>query len=204
MKCGAVDHAQKLFDVIPERNVVTWTSLITGYVHNSKPELGIEVFVHLLECGCFPTNYTLGSVLSACSSLRTLDIGEQVHGYIVKYGLELDTSIGNSLCSLYSKCGSLELAVKAFRRIADKNVISWTTIVSACGDNGNAELGLRLFADMLLENVEPNEFTLTSAMSLCCVAPALGLGKQVYALSTKFVFCLVIKLEALSIDIDTR
>ena len=58
-----------------------------------------------------PTNYTLGSVLSACSSLRSRDIGEQVHGYIVKYGLELDTGIGNTLCSLYSKCGSLELAV---------------------------------------------------------------------------------------------
>lgn len=181
MKCGADVHAHKLFDEIPERNVVTWTSLITGYVHNSKPESGVELFVELLETGCYPTNYTLGSVLSACSSLREIDFGEQVHGYLVKYGLELDTSIGNSLCSLYSKCGRLKLAVKAFRRIEDKNVISWTTIVSACGDNGNAELGLRMFADMLVENLQPNEFTLTSAMSLCCVAPDLCLGKQVYS-----------------------
>ncbi|ONK63186.1 uncharacterized protein A4U43_C07F12290 [Asparagus officinalis] len=95
--------------------------------------------------GCYPTNYTLGSVLSACSSLPEIDFGEQIHGYLVKYGLELDTSIGNSLCGLYSKCGRLKLAAKAFQRIEDKNVISWTTIVSACGDNGNAELGLRMF-----------------------------------------------------------
>lgn len=186
MKCGSVDRAQDLFDQITERNVVTWTALITGYVHNSKPELGIEVFVRLLESGSFPTNYTLGSVLSACSSLRLAHMGEQVHGYIVKYGLELDTSIGNSLCSLYSKCGSLESAVGAFQRIEEKNVISWTTIVSACGDNGATELGLKLFVDMLLDNVQPNEFTLTSAMSLCCVAPVLGLGKQVHSLCIKY------------------
>lgn len=182
MKCGDVECARQLFDQIPERNVVTWTALITGYVHNKKPELGIGVFVWMLESGGFPTNYTLGSVLSACSSIRSIGAGEQVHGYIVKYGLELETSIGNSLCSFYSKCGSLDSAVKAFRRIKEKNVISWTTMVSACGDNGDAELGLRLFVDMLLANVEPNEFTLTSAMSLCSVAPCLGLGKQVHAL----------------------
>ncbi|KAJ6846181.1 pentatricopeptide repeat-containing protein-like [Iris pallida] len=186
MKCGSVASARNLFDEFPQRNVVTWTALIAGYVRNSEPASGVVVFVRMLESGCYPTNYTLGSVLNACSALRSVEVGQQVHGYVVKYGLEMDTSIGNSLCSLYSKCGRLELAAKAFQRIPERNVISWTTIVSACGDNGDADMGLRLFRDMLREGCEPNEFTLTSAMSLCCVAPALSLGKQVHALSIKY------------------
>lgn len=186
MKCGSPGHARKLFDKLPHRNIVTWTALITGYVHNSQPDRAVEVFVQLLEAGVYPTNYTLGAVLSACCALYSIELGEQVHGYMIKYGIESNTSMGNSLCSLYSKCGSLESAVKAFQRIPDKNVISWTTVISACGDLGDAELGLRLFVEMLSENVELNEYTLTSALSLCCEVRDLSLGKQVHSFCIKF------------------
>ncbi|XP_039124574.1 putative pentatricopeptide repeat-containing protein At5g52630 isoform X4 [Dioscorea cayenensis subsp. rotundata] len=186
MKCGAVDYARNLFEKIPQRNIFTWTALITGYVHNGQPENGMVVFVQLLESGVYPTYYTLGAVLSACSASYSIEFGEQVHGYIIKFGLESATSMGNSLCSLYSKCGSLELSVKAFGRIPDKNVISWTTVITACGDNGDADLGLRLFVDMISEDTVPNEFTLTSAMSLCCSAHAFDLGKQVHSLCVKY------------------
>ncbi|KAJ8501151.1 hypothetical protein OPV22_011703 [Ensete ventricosum] len=186
MKCGAPDHARKLFDTLPRRNVVTWTALITGYIRNSEPANAILVFVRLLESGCYPTNYTLGAVLSACCALYSIELGRQVHGYMVKYGIESETSMGNSLCSLYSKCRSLDSSVKAFRRIPNKNVISWTTIISASGDNGDTELGLSLFADMLLEDVVPNEYTLTSALSLCCMVQDLSLGKQIHSFCIKF------------------
>lgn len=184
-KCGEMDYAKGVFDGLPVKNVVTWTALITGYVRNSQPEHAIPVFVELLEAGRYPTNYTLGAVLSACSSLYAIELGKQIHGYIIKYDIESDTSIGNSLCSLYSKCGFFDFAVKAFRRIPDKNVISWTTLISACGDNGEAEMGLKLFVEMLLEDGEPNEFTLTSVMSLCILLQALGFGEQVHSFSVK-------------------
>lgn len=171
---------------MPRRNVVTWTALITGYVRNSQPESAVEVFIRLIDSGFYPTSFTLGAVLSACCALYANELGKQIHGYVIKYGVESNTSTGNSLCSLYSKSGSLDSAMKAFERIPDKNVISWTTIISACGDNGDAERGLRLFVDMLLEDVEPNEFTLTSALSLCCVVHDLDLGKQVHAFCVKF------------------
>ncbi|KAF9611886.1 hypothetical protein IFM89_036669 [Coptis chinensis] len=185
-KCGAMDFARGVFDKLSKKNVVTWTALITGYVRNSEPELAIRVFLELLESGAYPTNYTLGAVVSACSSLYLVGMGKQIHGYIVKYNIESDTSTGNAICSLYSKCRRFDLAVKAFRRIPEKNVISWTTMISACGDNGDAMLGLKIFVEMLLDGVEPNEFTLTSVLSLCCVMQALEFGEQVHSLSIKF------------------
>ncbi|THG00241.1 hypothetical protein TEA_009445 [Camellia sinensis var. sinensis] len=89
-KCGAMENARKVFDNLPKRNVVTWTSLMTGYVRNSQPQLTFR----------------------------------QIHSYIVKYDIEYDTSVGNALCSLYSNCGSLNSAVKAFLRIRKKNALS--------------------------------------------------------------------------------
>ncbi|XP_028555310.1 pentatricopeptide repeat-containing protein At3g49170, chloroplastic-like [Dendrobium catenatum] len=180
MKCGASTHAHKLFNVIPQKNIVTWTTL------NNQADEAVRVFIQLRESGFYPTNFTLGPVFNACSSLYSMELGKQLHGYIIKYHLESDTSMGNSLCSLYSKCRSLEYAVKAFQRIPNKNVISWTTIISSCGDNGNAELGLKIFHDMLLEDALPNEFTLTSALSLCTETQSFGLGKQVHAFCVKY------------------
>jgi hypothetical protein len=61
----------------------------------------------------------------------------------IKYRISHDSSIGNALCGLYSEFGSLESSVKAFRETGEKDVISWTMILSACGDNGRA--GIKTF-----------------------------------------------------------
>ncbi|PKA61262.1 Putative pentatricopeptide repeat-containing protein [Apostasia shenzhenica] len=186
MKCGDSEHARKLFEEIPQPNVVTWTTLISGYVRNCEAEHAVRVFIQLRESGIYPTNYTLGAIFSACPALFSMELGKQLHGYVIKYQLESDTSIGNSLCSLYSKCRNLESAAKAFRRIPKKNVISWTTVMSACGNNGDADLGLRIFHEMLLKNSMPNEFTLTTALSLCTETQSFELGKQIHAFCVKF------------------
>lgn len=184
-KCGRMESARKVFDNLPKRNVVSWTSLMSGYVYNSQAELAIGVFGEMLEVGGFPTNYTLAIVLNACSSLSKFEFAKQLHGYIIKYQTACDTSIGNALCSLYSKNGVLHSAIKAFQMIDQKNVISWTSAISACGDNGHSAAGVDLFIQMIYDGVEPNEFTLTSVLSLCCVMRALDVGSQVHTLSIK-------------------
>ncbi|CAN6381251.1 unnamed protein product [Urochloa humidicola] len=186
MRCGASQDARSLFDEMPEKNVVTWTALITGYTLNSQPAAAMEVFVEMLEAGRYPSDFTLGATLNACSASDNVGLGKQVHGYMIKYGAESITSIGNTLCRLYAKSGSLESAMRTFRRVPDKNVITWTTMISACAEDENhVELGLTLFLDMLMNGVMPNEFTLTSIMSLCGTRLDLSLGRQVQALCFK-------------------
>ncbi|RLM57881.1 putative pentatricopeptide repeat-containing protein [Panicum miliaceum] len=186
MRCAASRDARTLFDGMPEKNVVTWTALITGYTLNSQPAVALEVFVAMLDAGRYPSHFTLGATLSACSASDNVGVGKQVHGYTIKYGAESITSIGNSLCRLYAKSGSLESAMRAFWRVPDKNVITWTAMISACAEDENfVELGLTLFLDMLMDGVMPNEFTLTSVMSLCGTRLDLNLGKQVQAFCFK-------------------
>ncbi|KAL5777466.1 hypothetical protein ACOSP7_010392 [Xanthoceras sorbifolium] len=184
-KCGTMEEAKRVFYNLPRINAVAWTSLMTGYVQNSQPELAIHVFLNMLEAGAYPTNITLGTAINACSSMESSKLGNQIHAYIVKYRTEDDTSVGNSVCSLYSKCGSLGSAIKAFRRIREKNVISWTTVICACGENGEAFQGINFFVKMLSEGIEPNEFTLTSILSMCSTMLSLGVGLQVHSLSIK-------------------
>lgn len=184
-KCGTMEEAKKVFDNLPGINVVSWTSLMSGYVQNSQPELAIHIFIDMLEVGAYPTNVTLGTAINACATIGSIKLGKQIHAYVVKYQTEDDASVGNSLCSLYSRCGSLDSAIKTFKRIREKNVISWTTVIGACGENGEAVRGLRCFPKMLSEGVQPNEFTLTSILSVCCTMQSSGVGKQVHSLSIK-------------------
>ncbi|XP_038885496.1 putative pentatricopeptide repeat-containing protein At5g52630 [Benincasa hispida] len=184
-KCGVMEIARKVFDNLPRRNVIAWTTLVTGYVQNSQPLVAFQVFIEMLEAGAYPTNYTLGIVLNACCSLHSIEFGKQVHAYIIKYHIDFDTSIGNSLSNFYSKSGSLEFAIRAFKKIKKKNVISWTSVVSSCCDNGQAARSLSFFFEMLSDDVEPNEYTLTSVLSACCVMLTLGLGAQIHSLSIK-------------------
>ncbi|CAI9771328.1 unnamed protein product [Fraxinus pennsylvanica] len=179
---NSVSDVQALHAHVIKRGSYQDLFLMTFLVN---PHLAISVFNEMLEVGGYPTNFTLGIVLNACSSLCDIELGKHIHGYIIKYGIEYDASIGNALCSFYSKCGSLDMAFKAFSRIGEKNVISWTAVISACGDNGDSAMGLDMFVEMLSEGVEPNEFTLTSVLSLCCIIRALGLGTQVHSLSIK-------------------
>ncbi|KAG6434691.1 hypothetical protein SASPL_106331 [Salvia splendens] len=184
-KCWEMGSARKVFDNLPKRNAVAWTSLISGYIYNSRPELAVGIFNEMLEAGVCPTNYTLGVVLNACTSLCDFNLAKQIHGYIVKHDLACDSSIGNALCSLYSRCRNLALAISVFENIEEKDVISWTAVVSACGDNGNSAKGLAMFVKMLVGGVEPNEITLTSVLSLCCTMQALDAGSQVHSLIIK-------------------
>ncbi|KAK7275865.1 hypothetical protein RIF29_16991 [Crotalaria pallida] len=185
-KCGNMENARKVFDKMPRRDDIAWSTLLVGYVQNSQPKHAIRGFQEMLYAGSYPSNFTLAIALNACTSLQSLKLGDQFHAYIIKYNIGYDASIGNALCSLYSKFRKLKLALNAFRRIKEKNVISWTSAISACGDNGEAAKGLRLFVEMLSEDIQPNEFTLTTVLSQCCEIQYLELGSQVHSLCAKF------------------
>lgn len=186
-KCGFMDGAQMLFDQLHKRYCVAWTALVTGYAQNFQYQKSIRIFIAMLESGTYPTNHTLGAVISICNSLHDLRLGKQIHGYVVKYAIAWDTSVGNSLSSLYSKCGLLNAAVKIFRAIIHKNIISWTTVISACSENGYAKWGLKLFEELLYkDDPKPNEFTFTSAISMCCDSRNLDVGLQIHSMCIKF------------------
>ncbi|KAJ0587318.1 putative tetratricopeptide-like helical domain superfamily, DYW domain-containing protein [Helianthus annuus] len=78
-KCGCLDHARKVFDEMPERNVVSWTALISGYAQHERCEDGFGVFSVMLGV-CRPNEFAYASVLSSCDR----KFGRQVHSHALK------------------------------------------------------------------------------------------------------------------------
>lgn len=106
--------------------------------------------------------------------------GKEIHGYATKSGLGSNASVGNSLIDMYSKCGYLELGVKVFNQMKVKSVITYNTMISACGAHGLGEKGLEFYVQMKVAGIKPNKVTFISLLSACSHAGLVDSGWMLY------------------------
>lgn len=176
---GGICFARNVFDEMPMRSSATWNALITGYSSQTrKPdENSVEAFVCFKdmladESGVLPNGMTIVCVLSAVSQIGSLESGSCVHGYIAKTidAPENDVYVGTSLVDMYSKCGCLSTASKVFATMEERNVRTWTAMVTGLAFYGKGKAAIELLEEMKQCDVRPNVVTYTSLLSACCHA----------------------------------
>ncbi|KAF6162367.1 hypothetical protein GIB67_005287 [Kingdonia uniflora] len=177
---GRLVDAEKLFDRMGFKDVVSWTSLISGYEKNDLPVKSVEAYTRMQLEGVMPDEVAIATVLSACACLGLLDTGIQIHEFANRTGHITYPLVGNNLIEMYSKCGCMDKALKVFRQIPDKNVISWTMIISGLRLNNRSFEALTLFRQMR-SSPKPNLVTLVAALSACARVGALMCGKEIHA-----------------------
>ncbi|CAL9149658.1 pentatricopeptide repeat-containing protein At1g08070, chloroplastic-like [Musa acuminata AAA Group] len=175
-KCGDVDSAYQLFNEMPVRNVVSWNSIISGLVNNKEFKQALELFRQMQRQGIEPDAFTLVGVLNSCASLGALDLGQWVHAYINRNGIEADGITGNALVDMYSKCGRIDRAMEVFGGMAHKDVYTYTSMIVGLAMHGRGEEALELFAAMSSAGVKPNEVTFVGVLSACSHAGLVDVG----------------------------
>lgn len=176
-KCGYIDHAFKVFDDIPDKNVVSWTAMISGYICVGKCREAIDIFRKLLEMGVTPDSFTLIRVLSACIQIGDLRSGEWIDRYITEIGMARNVFVATSLVNLYAKCGNMEKARCVFDGMLVKDVVSWSAMIQGYASNGMAKEALDLFYKMLNEDLKPDCYAMVGALCACATLGALELGE---------------------------
>ncbi|KAM2544343.1 hypothetical protein TB1_016045 [Malus domestica] len=165
MKLGCVKDAQKVFDDMPDRDVVSWNALICGFSRNGYDFEALRCFVRMCREGLCPCPTTLVSLVPSCGRQELVFIGKCVHGFGIKAGLDLDSNVKNVLTSMYAKSADLEAAELLFEEIVDKSVVSWNTMIGAYGQNGFFHEAMLVFKRMQEENVPANLVTMVSLLS---------------------------------------
>ncbi|XP_057817701.2 pentatricopeptide repeat-containing protein At3g24000, mitochondrial [Cryptomeria japonica] len=188
VKCASVLDARDVFDKMPDRNVIVWTTMIAGYVQNGYYEEALKLLRQMMWEGVRPNQFTLNSILTACTSLTIFSGGKQVQGYVIKSGFELDVSVGTALIDMYGKCNTVEDARQVFDKMPQRNLISWTSMIAGYSHNGFEEKALKLYCQMLGSGVEPNEFTCASIVRACAMLIAPEQGKQLHTHVLKLRF----------------
>ncbi|KAG6536574.1 pentatricopeptide repeat-containing protein At2g22070-like [Zingiber officinale] len=183
-----LQEARAVFFSMPERNTVSWTSLISGYEQNKEEEAALELFEQMMAKGFVPNPFTVVSVLSACASLGFTERGRQVHGFIFRRCIGLDTFnvfVSNALIDMYAKCGNMVSAASLFHWMPKHDIVSWNSIITGYAQNGHGKQSLDVFEKMVTEGVRPNHVTFLGVLSACSHAGFVSEGCRILCLMEK-------------------
>ncbi|KAL5555809.1 hypothetical protein UlMin_038045 [Ulmus minor] len=180
MKLGYTLDAYLAFQQSPEKNIVSWTSMISGYASNGLGEQALIFFVDMLKSGIQPDDFTFGAVLHACSSLAALGHGKMVHGYMIRYGFPAYVYVGNGLVNMYAKCGDLEGSNRAFWEIPNKDLVSWNAMLFAFGLHGQASRALQLYEEMVATGTKPDKVTFIGLLMTCSHSGLIEESRKLY------------------------
>ncbi|XP_051123508.1 pentatricopeptide repeat-containing protein At3g26782, mitochondrial [Andrographis paniculata] len=189
-KCGRLEDARNVFDEIPLRNVVSWTSMVNGYVQNDFPREALLLFKEWLakesdgnvdEEG-FIDGAAMVSVLSACSSVGEKNVTRAVHGFVVKKVLEEVLNVGNTLIDAYAKSGLVEISREVFEQMSNKDLVSWNSMIAVFAQSGFAAEAIGLFRSMIsCAEIDYNDVTLSAVLLACAQhSGVLRIGKGVH------------------------
>lgn len=174
--CESIVDARRLFDEMPERNLVTWNTIIAGSSRHD-PQMSMQLLVDMdIEPNCL----TLTSITSACAGLAALRCGQQVHGAVLRRSYGDDLKVLNALVHMYSKCGSILNAEKVFNMMTCKDMLSWTSMIGGYGMNGYALEAIELFNSMVHAGVHPDHVVFMGLISACSHAGLVDEGWNLF------------------------
>ncbi|XP_043719865.1 pentatricopeptide repeat-containing protein At3g12770-like [Telopea speciosissima] len=184
-----MEAARKLFDRMPIRDLTSWNTMISGYTKNGDPEEALSIFSLMARSGERADCATLVTILPACANMRALQLGRQMHGFVIRNNCGLDISVTNSLIYVYCNCNSMVYARSLFEMF-ERDTVSFNSMILGYARNGDAFESLRLFNQILLEGIEPDQVTLMAVLGACDQITALQFGMSVHALLTRKGFAI--------------
>ncbi|GAB2274821.1 hypothetical protein Dimus_009595 [Dionaea muscipula] len=176
-----LDEARKAFDGLNEKDVISWTSMISGYVKVGRPRESVELFRDMLDRGVEANAFALSATIKACSELRYLGLGRCCHGVVLRAGFDPNCVIASALVDMYGKNDEFVDARKVFDELHEPDAVCWSSIISALTRNDLFEEALKLFFVMQRRHrLVPDEFTYGSVLTACGNLGRLKQGKQVH------------------------
>ena len=199
-RMGKIEISKYIFNCMEQRDIVSWNTLITGYVISGCHDLALNLLnqmqrVELERYGgddCVdenrilkPNSVTLMTVLPGCSVLAALAKGKEIHAYAVRHLLASDVAVGSALVDMYGKCGCLNLSRRVFDLMPIKNVITWNVLIMAYGMHGKGEEAFEIFKNLATEGekniiLKPTQVTFIAVFAACSHSGMVNEGLHLF------------------------
>ncbi|KAL2473905.1 Pentatricopeptide repeat-containing protein [Forsythia ovata] len=203
-KCKYMEIACKVFHQGSAVDTVICTSMISGFVLNGMNLDAFKIFRWMIHKKMRPNAVTLASVLPACAGLAVLKLGKELHGNILRNGLEQRLYVGSALTDMYAKCGRLDLGHQVFTRMSERDSVCWNSMITSCSQNGKPEQAIDLFRCMGMEGAKYDCVSISAALSACANLPALHYGKEIHGFMTRNAFSSDLFAESALIDMYAK
>ncbi|XP_031129920.1 pentatricopeptide repeat-containing protein At3g57430, chloroplastic [Ipomoea triloba] len=196
-RIGKIDISKRIFDSMESKDIVSWNTIITGYVvcgfhedalvllHEMQADKHKDVLEHDVKVHFRPNSITLMTVLPGCAALAALKKGKEIHAYAMRSAMVSDVTVGSALADMYAKCGCLDLARRVFDSMPTKNAITWNVLIMAYGMHGKGVQALELFRRMVAEGtrdgeVKLNEVTFIAIFAACSHSGMVEEGRKLF------------------------
>ncbi|KMT16243.1 hypothetical protein BVRB_3g053970 isoform C [Beta vulgaris subsp. vulgaris] len=182
-KLGSIQYAQNVFDKMPKRNLISWSTMVTVYVQHGYAEDALMVFSDFRRsCNERPNEFVLASVVRTCVQAGAFEQGIEVHGFAIKSGLSENVYVGTALTDFYAKLGDISDARMVFDELKEKSLFTWTIMMTGYVKSGRSDVSLMLFHQMMRDlNVVPDRYVLSSVLNACTMLQYLDGAKQIHA-----------------------
>ncbi|KAI3732951.1 hypothetical protein L1987_64164 [Smallanthus sonchifolius] len=189
-RCGDSVMAFCVFNGMMDKNEVSWTSMIVGYVGSREYSMALDCFRRMQVEGVKPNRVTLISVLPACVKLCVISLGYSIHGYAFRHGFDSDICVLSSLIHLYSKhIDSLPYAELIYETSTQKDIVVWSSVIAGCSQHKqSAEKSISLFNQMQKEGIQPNYVTILAVLTACTNIPSIRVGSGIHGYVVKSGF----------------
>jgi pentatricopeptide repeat protein len=142
-----------VFKILPCRDVISWTGLISGYGEHGHHEEALHCFERMQAEKVSPDAVTFMYILKACGMTGADEKGKDFHSDILTRGFDAESYIGNVLVDMYAKCGCVEEAKAVFDGLSDQDAFSWNALCAAYAEVGMTDEALAWFEAMQQEGV---------------------------------------------------
>lgn len=186
VRFGELICARNLFDTMSKPNIVSWTALLNAYITFGLDYQAFSFLSALFNSGILPNANTYVCILNLSTRRLDLRLGKQIHACIVKQSCS-NLIVDSAVVYFYAQCGDLGDTFRAFLWMKHRDVVSWTTLISACSQRQLGDQAFTLFLQMLNQGFTPNEFTMCSVLKACGDEQALGFGRQLHGAIVKYV-----------------
>ncbi|KVH89504.1 pentatricopeptide repeat-containing protein At5g04780, mitochondrial-like [Cynara cardunculus var. scolymus] len=184
-KCGEFLDSRRLFDQIPDRNIVSWNALFSCYTQGDFFKEAIYLFQDMVSSGIRPDEFSLSTIINACTGLHDVNQGKKIHGYLMKHGFSSDPFSCNALVDMYSKVGDFEDCKQVFEHIPNPDIVSWNAVIAGCVLHEFNNMALELLLKMRRSGITPNMFTFSSVLKACSGLGLQDLGQQFHSILIK-------------------
>ncbi|CAL1394028.1 unnamed protein product [Linum trigynum] len=175
-------ETRRVFDGLHFKDVISWTSMLTGYVKLEKPTNSIELFLEMLDCGVEPNAFTLSAVIKACADLGDPRLGRCFHGIVFVRGFDPNHVISSALIDMYGRNSGLDDARQLFDELPQPDAICWTSVMSAFTRNDMYSEALGFFYSMRRKHgFSSDVFTFGTVLTACGNLGRVKQGKEVHA-----------------------
>lgn len=178
---GNLWYAERIFNFIEDPSLFVYNVMIKAYTKAGSFRKALFLFDRMRVNELWPDNFTYPFVFKAIGCLREVLVGQKIHGFVVKCGVEFDVYVCNSLMDMYAELGHVGTLKKLFDEMHERDLVSWNILISGYVRCSKFEDAVAVYLRMRQDGtVRPDEATVVSTLSACIGLNNLELGKEIH------------------------